>query len=679
MQTHLTRSLIFFLTSLFLIGCGGGGGGGGGSSTGGVQNAATTGNATFNFVLLRSVPAAVTNIEFTGLTANNAVVYGPVTRAKATPITLQNIPLTVTNFRLRFIEGGIPTGEGLVPVSLSAGQTTVITDPSFNNVTSTGNVTVTPSNSSVVINGTLQLAAVESFSNTNTVDVTGPATWTSSLPGIAQVDQNGLVTGVSSGQVVITASRGNIATGTTTVRVVANNAVTGISATPASLTLNPTNTQQLSTLATLGDGSSLDVTADPGTSYLPVDSNVASVSATGLVTAQAAGTTQIQILHQNQPATVNVTVTNPAATLNSLSLSPNSGNIQVGASQSIAVTGNFNDGSTPDLTASAVLTSSNLNVATTSGNTVNGVSPGPVVITANVNGVFQTANFTVVAAPGSEGLNRLNFHRNIGGLPPVTESASLSAGALLHSTYMVKNDFIGHSEDPNNQFFTQAGNTSAMNSNLSITSNVNATISQALDGLMNAPFHGVGFIDPKLAVSGFGHYCENIGTFKCGSTVNVLQGRGALPQGTSFPILWPANGQTLPYASFRGGEFPDPLTGLPGFTLPTGGPIYVQFGSGNATINVTSVTLRDNTTNALVAVGSFDETNYTNPDPSTQSLGRAVLGTRDALVIMPSNPLTPGRNYTATVINNGATITWSFNVSATANRAVFDEQTTLMR
>ena len=677
MQQHLTRTLVFFLTSLFVFGCGGGGGSGG-SSTGGGQNVATTANATFNFVLLRSVPAAVTNIEFTGLTATNTVAYGPITRAKATPIILTNIPLSVTNFRLRFIEGGIPTGEGLVPVTLTAGQTLSINDPNFNNVTSTG-VTVTPPNSSVAIGATLQLAAVESFSNTSTVDITAPATWSSSIPGVASVDQNGLVTGARAGQVVITANRNNIGVGTTTVRVIDTNGVASIQAAPASVNLNPTNTRQLSVLATLGDGSTLDVTADPGTSYTPVDPNVATVSATGLVTAGVVGTTQINVLHDNQPSQVTVTVTNPAATLNTLTLAPNSGNIQVGASQSITVTGNFSDGSMPDLSAQAVLTSSNDNLATTNGNTVNGVNPGPVTITANVNGVMRTANFTIVAAPGSEGLNRLNFHRNLSGLPPVTESAAQSAAALLHSTYMVKNDFIGHSEDPTNQFFTAAGNQSAMNSNLSITSNVNATLTQAIDGLMNAPFHGVGFIDPKLAVSGFGHYCENIGTFKCGSTVNVLEGRGALPGGTTFPILWPANGQTLPHASFNGGEFPDPLTGLPGFTLPTGGPIYVQFGSGNATINVTSVTLTDNTTNAQVAVGSFDETNYTNPDPGTQSLGRAVLGTRDAVVIMPSNPLTPGRNYTVSIVNNGVPTTWSFTVSATANRAFVGEHATLMR
>lgn len=56
----------------------------------------------------------------------------------------------------------------------------------------------------------------------------------------------------------------------------------------------------------------------------------------------------------------------------------------------------------------------------------------------------------------------------------------------------------------------------------------------------------------------------------------------------------------------------------------------------------------------------FDETNYTNPDSSAQSLGRSILNSRDAIVIMPREPLVSGARYTVSITVNGTEYTWSF-------------------
>ena len=87
-------------------------------------------------------------------------------------------------------------------------------------------------------------------------------------------------------------------------------------------------------------------------------------------------------------------------------------------------------------------------------------------------------------------------------------------------------------------------------------------------------------------------------------------------------------------------------------------------GDGSVTPNVTahSITSGGSATEHCV----FDETNYTNPDSNQQSLGRAVLGGRDAIVLIPRQPLTPGATYRVSLTVNGTVHRWSFTVSKTA-------------
>jgi uncharacterized protein YkwD len=614
----------------------------------------------FQFLLARTLPIDVATVEFTGLGNGNEVLFGPENHNKAASITLNNVPLAVTAIRFRLFQGNTLRGHGLVPVSLTGGQTAVVTDPDFTPVAQPTSVSVTPGSDSIFVGGSVQLTAVQNYSDSNVSDITNSAGWSSSNTGQATVSSGGLVQGISAGVVTITAV-GQGTDGTASITVIDGTAVTGLDATPDSPSVVVGTTQQLLVQATLASNNQINVTNDLSTQYTSLSPAVATVSASGLVRGVAPGTAQVEVTHGGQTDTVSVMVN--AATLQSISLNLADSSVTVGQSTTATVTGNYDNGSSSDLTASATLGSSNTGVATTSGSTISGVSTGTVTITADVNGHQNTASLLVLAAPASPGLTRLNALRGLAGLPPVTENATYSSEAYLHSRYMVKNDFIGHSEDPNNPWYSVEGDRAARNSNLSVTSNLNAQLVDGIDGLLRAPFHGVGFIDPQLLEAGFGFYCENIGVYRCGTTVDVLRGLGALPGGTSFPILWPADGQPMPFTSYTGGEYPDPITGLGGITAPTGAPIYVQFGSGSATINVTNVTLTNNTTNSNVSVGYFDETSYVNPDSSAQSLGRSVLGARDCLVIMASSPLTTGHNYTCSVTNAGAAVTWSFTVS----------------
>ena len=222
---------------------------------------------------------------------------------------------------------------------------------------------------------------------------------------------------------------------------------------------------------------------------------------------------------------------------------------------------------------------------------------------------------------------------------------------------MVKNDFIGHTEDPGNPWYTPEGLKAAQSSNLAVFSNINTTDEAAVAAWMDGPFHALGVLDPALKQVGFGSYRENIGLYRVGAALNVIQGLGSIPSGTKFPIFFPADGTKTPLSTFTG-ESPSPLSSCPGYSIPSGSNIILQIGDGSKTPNVTAHSFLKNGIAQPHCI--FDETNYQNSDSISQTLGRSILNSRDAIVIMPRDPLIPGATYSVSITVNGKTHAWSF-------------------
>lgn len=230
---------------------------------------------------------------------------------------------------------------------------------------------------------------------------------------------------------------------------------------------------------------------------------------------------------------------------------------------------------------------------------------------------------------------------------------------------MVKNDYVGHNEDAGNPWYTTPGQLAAQNGNVFVSSWLGTTDQRAIDFWMSAPFHAISIVDPQLYETGFGSYREAIGLWKMAATLDVGRGRGVVPDGTQFPIAFPSDGGTTSLLSYLGGEFPDPLTSCPGYSPPTGPPIMLQIGSGDLIPSVTHVELTKN--GNTVGICHFNETNYLNPDSYTQYQGRWILGSRDAIVIMPRQPLVPASTYMVQVVSNGTSYEWSFATLADAD------------
>ena len=148
---------------------------------------------------------------------------------------------------------------------------------------------------------TAQFLAIGTTSSGSTEDLTSQVAWTSSSAQIATITGGGLATAVGQGTSTITAiytnpSAGTAVTGigTFTVSAGTTEQFTAVTVTPSAETLSSGGTGQLIALGTSGTtGSLMNVTNSPSITWTSSIPAIATVSSSGLVTGQSAGTTAI--------------------------------------------------------------------------------------------------------------------------------------------------------------------------------------------------------------------------------------------------------------------------------------------------------------------------------------------------------------------------------------------------
>jgi glucosylceramidase len=169
-------------------------------------------------------------------------------------------------------------------------------------------VTLSPTTASITTGSTTQLTATVAPSNATNKNVT----WSSSNTAIASVSSTGLVTGIAVGSATITVTTQDGAkTATCAVTVTSSTiAVTGVTVSPTSASINLGATQQLTTTVSPTNATNKTVT------WSSSNTAIASVNSTGLVTAVAAGTATITVTTQDgaKTATCAVTVTTSTST-----------------------------------------------------------------------------------------------------------------------------------------------------------------------------------------------------------------------------------------------------------------------------------------------------------------------------------------------------------------------------
>ncbi len=168
-------------------------------------------------------------------------------------------------------------------------------------------VTVNPATASLQVGTTQQLTATITPSNATNQNVS----WSSSNTGVCTVSSTGLVTATGAGSAIVTVTTqdGNKTAGCNVSVTSSTVSVTGVTVSPTSATLNVNQTQQLT--ATVNPANATNKTV----SWSSNNTAVATVNASGLVTANAVGTATITVITQdgNKTATSAITVVSAGA------------------------------------------------------------------------------------------------------------------------------------------------------------------------------------------------------------------------------------------------------------------------------------------------------------------------------------------------------------------------------
>jgi len=280
---------------------------------------------------------------------------------------------------------------------------------------------------------------------------------------------------------------------------------------------------------------------------------------------------------------------------------------------------------------------------------------------ATFEAVENVAEVATIAPPsGTEWLDYLNLFRDMAGLPRFTELESLTQGSLLHSKYMVLNDKpIAHNEDEANPLFDPAGRQAAINGNIFATSQIQADHVWSTNFWISAPFHLMAVINPNVDKVGYGRYNQEIGQFHMAAVLDIRSELGNVENGVQYPIYFPGDGTETWVVRRSLYEWPDPLGSCPGYSAPTGPALILQLGDGSLTPKVESHAVYQGT--KLIESCAYNETTYVNPDPFAQQTGRTIIGSQDAIIIIPKNHLPINETFTVQVTVDGEPYEWSFS------------------
>jgi len=286
----------------------------------------------------------------------------------------------------------------------SGGSTGVTTEPPPARVVTT--IDVAPPNASLVVGATQALVATVKDQSGN-IMADQSVTWSSDNSQAASVSSGGLVTAVAAGAAKITASSGR-KTGASDITVLAPPAtpvVTSVTVSPASTSVAKGATVTL--VATVKDQQGSVMTGQTIT-WSTSDASVATVSSSGVVTGVTAGLATITGTSSGKSGTSSITVTAVSPVVTTVTVSPPSASIDVGATASLTATvrdaqGNVMNGQTVTWT-----TSNGSYAAVNSNGVVTGVSAGQATITATASGKTGTSTITV-SAPTPPGNGTLLF------------------------------------------------------------------------------------------------------------------------------------------------------------------------------------------------------------------------------------------------------------------------------
>ena len=274
-------------------------------------------------------------------------------------------------------------------------------------------IEVSPASINIYVGNSSTINSITAFYNdgSNASIALSFATYQSSNTNIATVNDNGLITGVSTGTAVITVTytEGGI-TKTDMIGVTVSETpklLTSITVLPSTMTMYVGGSENITFVtAYYNDGSNASITLSLAT-YQSSNTNIATVNDNGLITGVSTGTAVITVSYTENSITKNdtVSVTVENIYLTSITVLPSTMSISVGNYKNInSITAHYSDGSSTSIgLGSAIYNSNNPGVASvnTAGK-VTGESRGAATITVSYTdgGITETDTVGVTVTGG---------------------------------------------------------------------------------------------------------------------------------------------------------------------------------------------------------------------------------------------------------------------------------------
>jgi uncharacterized protein YjdB len=292
---------------------------------------------------------------------------------------------------------GLVTAVSVGTATISASTGGVTGTAQFQSTTvAAASVSVSPSAPNVRVGEDVQLTATATDAGGNVLASRVP-TWSSSNPIVATVSSSGRVTGVSKGTATVTATvDGKSAPASVSVANAAPAPVASITVTLSASSINAGQSTQAVAVTRDAAGNVVTGRTIAWSSAAPA---LATVSASGVVSALAAGSVSISATSEGVSNSATLIITGSTQPVATVSLSAPSTSMIAGQTQALSVT--LKDASGNTLTGRTIAwSSSSTSVATVSpSGQVTAIGAGSAVITATSEGKSGTLTLKVAAAP----------------------------------------------------------------------------------------------------------------------------------------------------------------------------------------------------------------------------------------------------------------------------------------
>ena len=398
---------------------------------------------------------ATIDLSATDKTTQLSVTYNPKTSDTKTKITWTSSNPNIASVSTSGLVTGKAIGSTVITAETENGKKATCTVAVIKNITS---LTVSASKTTLETGNTMQVTA-----NIQPTDTTEKITWSSKNTGVATVDPStGVVTGKSNGTVEIVAKSSTTGkTASVTIKVQTSPQGISLNKTSETLDMSGTKTLQLSVTAYNPTTSNVNT----GITWSSSNSNIASVSTSGLVTAKTNGKATITATTTNgKTASCSILVqTSPT----SVTLNKTSETLDMSGTTTVQLTATINPGSA-NINTGKTWSSNNTGVATVNSSTglVTAKANGTATITVRTgNGKTASCTVTVQTSPKGISLNRSNVSLDMNG----TKTVQLSVSSYNPSSSNVSKTITWSSSNSNVASVSTSGVVTAK-------SNGNATI-----------------------------------------------------------------------------------------------------------------------------------------------------------------------------------------------------------